>query len=87
MPGCILFIAVAAVIYFVVGIRFGTVELPGTYASVGEFVVLTLIWIFTMGMLRVYDKHNKAARQFLLIGIVAIALSLIVSEFIIPFDI
>ena len=87
MPGCILFIAVAAVIYFVVGIRFGTVELPGTYASVGEFVVLTLIWIFTMGMLRVYDKHNKAARQFLLIGIVAIVLSLIVSELIIPFDI
>ena len=87
MPGCILFTAVAAVIYFVVGIRFGIVELPGTYASIGEFVVLTLIWIFTMGMLRVYDKHNKAFGLFLLIGSVSIILSLLVSEFIIPFDI
>ena len=53
MPGCILFTAVAAVAYFVIGIRFGNVELPGTYSSVGEFVVLILIWIFTIGMLKV----------------------------------
>ena len=43
MPGSILFTAVAAVVYFVVGIRFSEVELPGTRSSVGEFVVLTLI--------------------------------------------
>lgn len=87
MPGCILFTAVAAVIYFVVGIRFGEVELPGTLASVGEFVVLILIWIFTMGMLRIYDKHNRAVHLFAAVGAGAIVLSLLVSELIIPFDI
>lgn len=87
MSGCILFTAVAAVAYFVIGIRFSNVELPGTSSSVGEFVVLTLIWIFTIGMLRVYAQHTKFARQFTIIGIVAIVLSLIVSELIIPFDI
>ena len=40
MPGCFLFTAVAAVVYFVVGIRFGETELPGTLSSVGEFTVL-----------------------------------------------
>lgn len=87
MPGCILFTAVAAVAYFVIGIRFGEVELPGTMSSVGEFVVLILIWIFTMGLLRVYDPRNKACRLFLLVGLAAIVLSLLVSEFIISFDI
>ena len=50
MPGCILFCAVAAVAYFVVGIRFGEVLLPGTQATVGEFSVLLMIWLFTLGM-------------------------------------
>ncbi len=87
MPGSILFIAVAAVVYFVVGIRFGTTELPGTLSSVGEFVVLTLIWLFTIGMLHVYAPRNKSAHLFTLVGAGAIILSLLVSEFIIPFDI
>ena len=87
MPGSILFIAVAAVVYFVVGIRFGTTELPGTLSSVGEFVVLTLIWLFTIGMLHVYVPRNKSAHLFTLVGAGAIILSLLVSEFIIPFDI
>lgn len=87
MPGCILFTAVAAVIYFVVGIRYGDVEMPGTLASVGECVVLTLIWMFAIGMLRIYDPRNKSVRLFFLVGICAIALSYIVSAFIYAFDI
>lgn len=87
MSGCILFTAVAAVAYFVIGIRFGAVELPGTQASIGEFVVLIMIWIFTMGMLRVYAPKTHIARLFLLVGTPAVVLSLLVSEFIIPFDV
>lgn len=87
MPGCILFTAVAAVAYFVVGIRFGEVPLPGTLAMVGEFAVLVMIWIFTLGMLRVYASSTRLARLFLWVGAVVIALSLAVSRWIIPFDI
>lgn len=86
MPGCILFTAVAAVAYFVIGIRFGEVELPGTYTSVGEFVVLVLIWLFTMGMLRVYAPKTNYDRLFFWVGSGAILASLLVSVYIVPFD-
>lgn len=87
MPGCILFTALAAVAYFVIGIRFGEVPLAGTDTSVGEFTVLVMIWIFTIGMLKVYVPQAKMARLFIIVGLVVIALSLLVSEFIYPFDI
>lgn len=87
MPGCILFTAVAAVAYFVVGIRFGEVPLPYTLSSVGEFAVLIMIWIFTMGMVRVYAPHTKYDRLFLSVGIVAVLGSLTISRLIIPFDV
>lgn len=86
MPGCILFTAVAAVAYFVIGIRFGEVELPGTYTSVGEFVVLVLIWLFTIGMLRVYAPKTGYDRLFFWVGSGAILASLLVSVYIVPFD-
>lgn len=87
MPGCILFTAVAAVAYFVIGVRFGEVEMPGTLSSVGEFVVLVMIWIFTMGMLRVYAPKSRYDRLFFLVGTVCIALALLVSEYIVLFDV
>lgn len=87
MPGCILFTAVAAVAYFVIGVRFGEVEMPGTLSSVGEFVVLVMIWIFTMGMVRVYAPKSRYDRLFFLVGTVCIALALLVSEYIVPFDV
>ena len=87
MPGCFLFTAVAAVVYFVVGIRFGETELPGTLSSVGEFTVLLLIWAFTLGMLQVYHPRSRTAPLFLRIGLAATVVSLLVSTLIIPFDV
>ena len=64
MPGAILFVAVAAVLYFVVGIGYGETLLPGTTGSVGEYVVMSLIWIFTYGMLRIYcPRQPEHARR------------------------
>ena len=87
MPGCILFTAVAAVVYFVVGIRFGMVELPGTLTSVGEFTVMCLIWLFTLGMVKVYGKDARHTRFIFLTGVVCIALPLAVSEWVVRFDV
>ncbi len=87
MPGCILFTAVAAVVYFVVGIRFSTVELPGTLTSIGEFSVMTLIWLFTLGMVKVYGKDSRHVRFIFVTGLVCIAVPLLVSEFFVSFDI
>ena len=61
MPGCVLFTGVAMVIYFVVGIRFEEVMLMDTPTSVGKFVVLLLVQIFTAGMVYIYCKARREA--------------------------
>ncbi len=86
MPGSILFTAVAAVAYFVVGIRFAETPLPGTLSSVGETVVLLMIWCFTLGMLRIYCPRTRHVRRLLLWGGVPALLALPVSAFIYTFD-
>ena len=58
MPGSILFCGAAAVVYFVVGIGQGETVLPGTLASVGETVVLALVWLFDGG----FAARLRAAR-------------------------
>ena len=87
MPGCILFCAVAAVAYFVVGIRFGEVLLPGTQATVGEFSVLLMIWLFTLGMLRIYCPRSRHALHLLAVGAGVLTALLLLSLCIVPVDI
>ena len=87
MAGSILFTGAAAVAYFVVGIRFGETMLPGTRTSVGEFAVLTMAWLFTTGMVRVYAPSSPHARRLLVWGGTALLAGLCVSTFIVPFDI
>lgn len=86
MPGCFLFAGVAAVIYFVVGVRFSVELLPGSLTPIGEFVVLLLIWIFTLGMALVYGDNRKFCDRQAMVGAGVVAVALIVSEFVIPFD-
>ncbi len=88
MPGCFLFSGIAAVIYFVVGIRYSTVLLPGTETAVGEFCVLLLVWLFTAGMVRVYCPSARRPLGMMLgYGGGAMLLALLVSLFVIPFDV
>lgn len=87
MPGSFLFTAVAAVAYFVVGIRFSLDPLPGSLSSVGEFSVLTMIWLFTSGMLFVYLPRTPHARRLFLWGFIVYAAAWLVSAFIVPYDI
>ena len=88
MPGAILFSAVAAVAYFVIGVAQGETLLPGTTGSVGEYVVLSLIWIFTYGMLRVYcPRQPEHAQRILLAGLVLNFVPWAISAWIVPFDI
>lgn len=87
MPGAILFTAVAAVVYFVVGVRFSEVLLPGTHTAVGQFVVLLLIWLFCSGMLSVYCRRTPHARRVFLIGLGVNVVAYLGSALIYPFDI
>ena len=73
MPGSILFTGVAMVVYFVVGIRFAEVYFGDTPTSVGKFVVMLLIQLFSVGMVWVYCDRQKALRMLLYGGAVTLA--------------
>lgn len=87
MPGSILFTGVAMVVYFVVGIRFADTMLLYTPTSVGKFVVLLLIQLFSCGLLYVYFPDKREAVRLILISIGVTLLSLLFALVIIPFDI
>lgn len=86
MPGSILFTGVAAVIYFVVGIRLEDVFLFDTPTSVGKFIVLLLVQVFTAVMVSVYCRDRRLVRNIIYcVGVTL--LSLLFSEYVIPFDV
>ena len=87
MPGSILFTGVAMVIYFVVGIKYENVMLWDTPSSVGQFVVLLLVQLFTAGMVYVYCNDVKRTRSMLLYSRGITAVALLFSEYVIRFDI
>ena len=87
MPGSILFAAVAAIIYFVVGISYESVVLGSTGTSLGRLVVFTLVWLFSIGLLRVYTDDKSNVWRIFSIGLLCLLISWGVAEFIIPFDI
>lgn len=86
MPGAILFSGVCAVIYFVVAIRFGDVMFADTLTPIGGFAVLTMILLFAGIMVWIYCKKRQPVRNILGISLLAIVLSIIVSKYIIPFN-
>ena len=86
MTGSILFTGVAMVVYFVVGIRYADVPLFSTPTSVGKFVVLLLIQIFSCSMVWVFVRQQKEALRLAAICLLVTLCSLIFSIYVIPFD-
>jgi rod shape determining protein RodA len=84
MPGSILFTGVAMVVYFVVGIRYADVYMGSSPTSVGEFTVLLLVQLFSIGMVWFYG-NKRLAVYILLYAMGATLLSL--PLLLIPFDI
>lgn len=87
MPGSILFTGVAMVIYFVVGIRYEQTMLWDTPTSLGKFIVLLLVQIFTAGMVHVFGKEKKTALTILGYCMGITLAFLLFSEYVIPFDV
>ena len=86
MPGSILFTGIAMVYYFVVGVKYADVMLLGTPTSVGMFVVLLSIQVFSIAMVRIYtgDRHRAMLALNCCIGLTLLALAF--SKLIIPFN-
>lgn len=86
MSGSILFAGVCAVVYFVLGIRFSETMIGDTPTSVGEFIVIFLILVFSIVMIGVYHKKWKLVRNLAIILLATTALSYILSVHVIPFN-
>lgn len=87
MPGSILFTGVAMIIYFVVGIRYEGTMLWNTPTSIGKFVVLLLVQLFTAAMVYTYCEDKKKALRIGIYSIGTTLIFLLFSEYVIPFDI
>ena len=87
MPGAFLFVGVAAVYYFVVGIRFShepLFNLPE--ASMGTCLVLVAVWLFSTGLTFVYTKLRAPFWCMFATGITVMTLSFLFAEYVLPFD-
>lgn len=86
MPGFVLFAGLCAVIYFVTDIRFGEVFIGDTPTPIGEFAVLSLILLFSAGMVWTYQKKWVITFSILGVNSGLLFLSYLVSEYIVPFN-
>ena len=87
MPGAFLFTAFSAVFYFVVGIRYAEVPLEGTLSTVGDFSVMTIIWMFCIGMIHVFCKQTIHAWRIFWAGIAVVGTALFFSLAVVPIDV
>lgn len=86
MPGVVLFSGLCAVFYFVFTIRFDQVFIADTPTPIGESVVLFMILFFSAMMPRIYCKKWDVTRNIAIVCLSVLALSYIISEYVIHFN-
>lgn len=87
MTGSVLFLGVCAVVFFILEIKFGVVELSGQPFKMGTWLVLTLIQLLESLIIWNMSKDRKLTFTVLGIGIGGMLLGLAVSSAIIPFKV
>ena len=87
MPGCLLFAALSAIVYFVVGVRFADEPLWGVEAmSLGGGLVMLLIQTFTAGLVWVYGEGAKKALHILFISLAFDAAAILSARYVYQWD-
>ena len=90
MPGYILFAAIAAVVYFVVGMRFAADPIWGVeQMSLGEGLVMLLIQVFTIGLVLTVSASSpkgKKACNPLWAGLAVSFVAVLLARFVYPFN-
>lgn len=87
MTGIFLLMAVSAVVYFVVGIKYDSVMFDNLQVAVGPYAVTVLIQMFSIAMVKFWGKND---RTFLVLAIVNTAgtlLSYWIAVYLIEFNI
>lgn len=84
LPGGVLFVGVAAILYFVLAIRFSDVQW-GMF-SLGEFIAIVLIIIFAAGMVWNYLRRREVSFIIIGLGLLVAAVGLILHLFKVKID-
>lgn len=87
MPGAVLYGGFCAILYFIVGIRFGSVMMNDGTTPIGEFVVLLFIIVSTACMVYVYTKQHEKARNIAIFPILVIAIAYAISSLFFSFNV
>lgn len=88
MTGAVLFSGVCAVVFFIVGLRFGAVMMPDEMTTWGEFSVLTLVILLASLLVRLYGTpHSRASLYIFWTGGGTILLGSLFSCYVIPFNV
>ncbi len=87
MTGSLLFTGFACVVYFVVGMKFSEDYIPNMPVSIGEFTVLLLAMICTIGMVWVYCHNTFAVKVMSATCLGSTLLAMLFSIYVIPFDV
>lgn len=88
MTGAVLFSGVCAVVFFIVGLRFGTVMMPDEMTTWGEFSVLTLVILLASLLVKLYGTpHSRASLYIFWTGGGSILLGSLFSCYVIPFNV
>ena len=86
MTGSVLFTGVAMIIYFVVGIRYAEPLLFNTPTSIGMFVVLLLVQLFSSVMIGVYCGDWRKAWSWIGLCFGITLIGLLFAVYVIPFN-
>ena len=87
MTGAVLFTVFAFVVYFIIGIKYGSDMIYPMPASKGEFWVHLLSLIFTTCMVKAYCRDSKAVKNIAIYGGGIYLASFLFSSFVIPFNV
>lgn len=88
MTGAVLFSGVCAVVFFIVGLRFGAVMMPDEMTTWGEFSVLTLVILLASLLVKLYGTpHSRASLHIFWTGGGTILLGSLFSCYVIPFNV
>ena len=87
MTGSLLFTGFACVVYFVVGMKFSDNYITNMPVSIGEFTVLLLAMIFTIGLVWVYCHNTYAVKIMAYTCFGSTILAMLFSIYVIPFDV
>ena len=86
MTGSVLFTGVAMVVYFVVGIRYAEPLLFNTPTSIGMFIVLLLVQLFSSVMIGVFCRNWREALAWIGLCLGVTLIGLLFAVYVIPFN-